>query len=112
MNAQAPSRVERSHRSGPQPPSLRDNLLVLAALLLLLGLSAGSALIPMGAFNEVANLGIAVVKALLVLTFFMRLKSDSPLLRLVAGAGFAWLALLITLALADLLSRHPLLPPW
>ena len=111
MNAQAPARIKRSHRSGPEPPSLRGNLLVLAALLILLGLSAGSALIPMGAFNEVANLGIAVVKALLVLTFFMRLKSDSPLLRLVAGAGFAWLALLITLSLADLLSRHPLLLP-
>jgi cytochrome c oxidase subunit 4 len=109
MNAPAPS---RRHRSGPEPPSLRGNLLVLAALLVLLALSAGSALIPMGAFNEVANLGIAALKALLVLVFFMRLKSDSPLLRLVAAMGFAWLALLIALSLADLLSRHPLLPPW
>ena len=106
------ARIARSHRSGPRPPSLRGNLLVLAALLALLGLSAGSALIPMGAFNEVANLGIAAVKALLVLMFFMRLKSDSPLLRLVAGAGFAWLALLIVLSLADLLNRQDLLPPW
>jgi cytochrome c oxidase subunit IV len=112
MNAHVPSRSKRSHRSGPEPPSLRSNLLVLAALLVLLGLSAGSALIPMGPFNEVANLGIAAVKALLVLVFFMRLKTDSPLLRLVAGTGFAWLALLIALSLADLLSRHYLLPPW
>jgi cytochrome c oxidase subunit 4 len=70
----------RRHRTGPEPPALRSNLLVLAALL--------------------------------VLAFFMRLKSDSPLLRLVAGAGFAWLALLIALSLADVLSRHYLLPPW
>jgi len=112
MNARAPSRQPRNHRSGPAPPSLRSNLLVLAALLVLLGLSAGSALIPMGAFNEVANLGIAAMKALLVLVFFMRLKSDSALLRLVAGTGFAWLALLIALSLADLLSRQNLLPPW
>jgi cytochrome c oxidase subunit 4 len=47
-----------------------------------------------------------------VLAFFMRLKSDSPLLRLVAGMGFAWLALLIALSLADVLSRHYLPPPW
>jgi cytochrome c oxidase subunit 4 len=109
MNAHKPS---RSHRSGPAPPSLRSNLLVLAALLALLGLSAGSALVPMGAFNEVANLGIAAVKALLVLIFFMRLKTDNPLLRLVAATGFTWLALLIALSLADLLSRQNLLPPW
>lgn len=109
MNAPVAS---RRHRSGPEPPSLRSNLLVLAALLMLLGLSAGSALIPLGPFNMVANLGIAAVKALLVLAFFMRLKSDSPLLRLVAGAGFAWLALLIALSLADVLSRHYLPPPW
>ena len=37
--------------------------------LVLPGLSAGSALIPLGAFSEVA--GIAAVKALPVLIFFM-----------------------------------------
>jgi cytochrome c oxidase subunit IV len=103
--------VRRTHRSGPEPPSLRSNLRVLAALLLLLGTSAGSALIPMGVFNEVANLGIAAVKALLVLVFFMRLKTDSPLLRLVAALGFAWLGLLIALSLADLLTRVALQVP-
>jgi cytochrome c oxidase subunit IV len=112
MNTHRSSRSHRSHRSGPAPPSLLSNLSVLAALLVLLGLSAGSALIPMGAFNEVANLGIAAVKALLVLIFFMRLKTDNPLLRLVAATGFTWLALLIGLSLADLLSRQNLLPPW
>ncbi|WP_426702783.1 cytochrome C oxidase subunit IV family protein [Rhodanobacter sp. Col0626] len=66
----------------------------------------------MGAFNEVANLGIASVKTLLVLIFFMRLKTDSSLLRLVAAMGFAWLALLIALPLADVLTRSSMLIPW
>ena len=112
MSARSPTHQTRSHRSGPVPPSLRSNLLVLAALLVLLGLSAGSALIPMGVFNEVANLGIAAMKALLVLVFFMRLKTDSPLLRLVAAGGFAGVGLLVALSLAVLLSRQNLLPPW
>jgi cytochrome c oxidase subunit 4 len=111
MNARA-DRPARSHRSGPRPPSLASNLWTLAALLLLLALSAGSALFKLGAFNEVANLGIAIVKALLVLTIFMRLKTDNALLRIVAGAGFAWLAVLIALSLADVLTRTPLLAPW
>lgn len=101
---------ETQHTSTP-PPSLAAHLWVLGALLLLLALSAGSALLPLGAFNEVADLGIAVIKALLVLAFFMRLRWDNPLLRIVASAGFAWLAVLIALALADQLTRTPLLVP-
>jgi cytochrome c oxidase subunit 4 len=111
MNARV-ARPQRTHRSGPRPPSLASNLWTLAALLVLLALSAGSALLRLGPFNEVANLGIAAVKALLVLGIFMRLKSDNALLRIVASAGFAWLAVMIALALADVLTRTPLLVPW
>ncbi|MEI7035334.1 cytochrome C oxidase subunit IV family protein [Fulvimonas yonginensis] len=111
MNARA-SHPRRTHRSGPRPPSLAGNLWTLAALLALLGLSAGSALLRLGPFNIVANLGIATAKALLVLTIFMRLKTDNALLRIVASAGFAWLAVMIALALADVLTREPLLVPW
>lgn len=107
MSARA--RPPRSHRSGPRPPSLASNLWALAALLVLLALTAGSAFIPMGAFNTFANLAIAVAKALIVMIIYMRLATDSPLLRMVAMAGFAWLALLVALALADLLTRVPLL---
>lgn len=105
-------RPSRTHRSGPRPPSLGGNLWTLVALLGLLAVSAGSALLRLGPFNEVANLGIAAIKALLVLAVFMRLKTDNALLRIVAGVGFAWLALLIALALADVLTREPLLVPW
>lgn len=108
MNA----RPQRTHRSGPRPPTLGSNLWTLLALLVLLGLSAGSALLKLGPFNTVANLGIAVAKALLVLAIFMRLKTDNALLRIVASVGFAWLAVLIALSLADVLTRTPLLAPW
>lgn len=111
MTARA-ARPERSHRSGPRPPSLGSNLWTLFALLVLLALSAGSALLKLGLFNEVANLGIAAIKALLVLTVFMRLKTDNALLRIVASVGFAWLAVLIALSLSDVLTRTPLLAPW
>lgn len=103
--------MKETPHTSTRPPSLLAHLLVLAALLVLLGLSAGSALLPLGVFNTIANLGIAVCKALLVLAFFMRLRWDNPLLRIVASAGFAWLAVLIALALADVLTRTPLLVP-
>jgi cytochrome c oxidase subunit IV len=96
---------ERSHKTGPKPPTLRMNLWVLAALLVLLALTVGSAHLDLGPFNVIVSLAIAVAKALLVMTFFMRLNTDSPLLRIVAVCGFAWLSILITLAIADLLTR-------
>jgi len=95
----------RTHRSGPKPPSLAVNLLVLVGLLVLLALTVGSAFLKLGPGNVAANVGIAGLKALLVLTFYMRLKSDTPLFRIVAVVGFAWLAVLIALSLADLLTR-------
>lgn len=104
-------RAARTHQSGPRPPSLASNLWTLLALLVLLGLSAGSALLKLGPFNTALGLGIAVVKALLVLTIFMRLKTDNALLRIVASAGFAWLAVMIALSLGDLLTRTHLLVP-
>lgn len=94
------------------PPSLRNQLGVLVALLILLLLSAGSALLSLGAFNTVANLGIAAAKVALVMVFFMRLRSSSPLVRIVSLAGFAWLSMLIVLSVADFLTRTPLPAPW
>lgn len=95
----------RAHKTGPKPPSLRANLLLLAALLALLTLTVVCAELPLGAFNVVAALAIACAKALLVMMFFMRLKTDNPLLRIVAAVGFAFLAILIALSLADTLTR-------
>lgn len=100
------------HENTPKLPTVRNQLIVLAALLILLLLSAGSALLPLGVFNTVANLGIATIKVLLVMVFFMRLRSSSPLIRIASTVGFAWLSMLIVLAVADLLTRVPLHVPW
>ena len=51
------------------------------ALLILLGLSVGSAYVQLGAFNTPTNLAIAAVKVALVVVFFMQLDSSSALLQ-------------------------------
>lgn len=51
-------------------------------------------------------LALAVTQMLLVLTFFMRLRDSTRLVRLVAGGGFCWLLFLFILALADYLTRQ------
>lgn len=98
--------------SGTSPPSLRSQLGALVGLLLLLAATAGLAYVPLGAFNLVLALAISTAKTLLVMLIFMRLRSASAVVRLVAIAGFAWLSLLFLITLADYLTRVTLAPPY
>jgi cytochrome c oxidase subunit 4 len=75
------------------------------ALLTLLALTTASSFIPLHAFNLVANLAIALAKALLVMLVFMRLRRSAPMIRIIAGAGVFWLALLAGLSLLDFAAR-------
>jgi cytochrome c oxidase subunit 4 len=83
---------------------------VAAALIVLLVLTYAAAQIDLGPFNIVVALAIAIVKAGLVVTFFMEAKWSSRLTWLFAGAGLLWLALLIGGVLEDVLTRAHILP--
>jgi cytochrome c oxidase subunit 4 len=74
-------------------------------LLFLLALTIGSAYIPLGAGNSVLNLAIAALKALLVLLFFMHLRSSSTMIRLTAASALLWLTFIFALTFVDYLSR-------
>lgn len=78
---------------------------VFAALLLLTGLTVWVAYIDLGAANSVVAVAIAVLKACLVLVFFMHLRFSSPLTWVWAGLGFFWLAVMIAFTIADEVSR-------
>jgi len=92
--------------------SVRRLALIWLALLVLLALTCGSAFVPMGIWNSVANFAIAVAKALLVAVFFMHLARGRPVYRLVAVAALYTLALLMTLSLADYSARERYPAPW
>jgi len=83
----------------------RTYIFVYLALLILLGGTIGLAYVDLGIWNTVAAITIAVVKALLVVFFFMHVKYSSNLTRVYVLAGFLWLALLIGLTLTDYLTR-------
>lgn len=99
----------RDHTEHVTP--VRRYLLVLIALLLLLALSAGSALLKLGTFNGVINLAVSVTKTLLVMAVFMHETQARNLTRLVSALGFLWLAMLIGGALLDFLTRPALGTP-
>lgn len=56
--------------------------------------------------NTVVALAIAVVKASLVVLFFMHIRYSSHLSRLVVVAGLFWLAILIALTASDVFTRN------
>lgn len=80
-------------------------LLVWAVLLGLLALTVAISLVDVGAWNIVANIAIAALKAGLVMWIFMHLNALRGVVRLVALGALLWVAILFALTLADYLTR-------
>lgn len=78
---------------------------VFAGLLALLALSAGLSRILSGTLGVAVALAIAAAKLGLIAAFFMRLRTQGGLIRIVAAAGFLWLGVLGLLVFADYASR-------
>jgi cytochrome c oxidase subunit 4 len=79
--------------------------MVLVGLLVLTLGTFGAAKLDLGKMNFIVALLIAGGKASLVVLFFMHAKYSERLTRIVIGAGLMWLAILMTLTLADYATR-------
>jgi cytochrome c oxidase subunit IV len=90
-----------SHETLP----VRVYLIVYAALLVLLVATVAVAYWDIGPWGVLLALFIATVKALLVLLYFMHVRTSGPLVWVFAGAGFLWLAILLVGTVHDYLSR-------
>jgi cytochrome c oxidase subunit 4 len=58
-----------------------------------------------GSLNTPIALAIAGVKATLVILFFMGVKYNTPLTKVVAASGFLWLIILFGITMGDYLTR-------
>ena len=96
----APTKHEH-HIVGP-----KTYLSILIALLVLTATTTGAAFINMGVFSPIVALGIACLKAVLVILFFMHIRYSSKVMMLTVGAGFFTFLVLITMTLSDYISRN------
>ena len=78
---------------------------IFGSLMILTGITVGVAFINLGHFNFPVAISIAILKATLVVLFFMHVKDSSRLTKLIVGTGFFFLLVLFTLTLTDYLSR-------
>ena len=84
---------------------VRTYYAIFAALLVMTALTVAVAFVDLGRMNTVIALTIAVIKATLVILFFMHVYYGSRLTWIVLATGFFWLAVLITFTMSDVLSR-------
>jgi cytochrome c oxidase subunit 4 len=85
------------------PKSTYYTVCILLAVLLFATVAAAQ--VDLDAWNVPIALAIAMVKAALIMLFFMHVRYATPLVKLFAAGGFLWLAILLTLTMADYLTR-------
>lgn len=95
---------------GVHVSSVKFNAIILAALLVLTGLTYLTATLDLGLFDTPVALLIAFTKTLLVVLFFMHVRWASGLTQILAATGFAFLILLFGFTFADVLTRTRELP--
>ena len=85
--------------------------LIFGALMVLTALTVGIAYVNLGQLNIVVALAVAIVKASLVVMFFMHLKYESHLTKVVLGAGVFWLVILLGIIMDYLTRSWMYVPP-
>jgi cytochrome c oxidase subunit 4 len=78
---------------------------ILFALLLGTALTVWASFVDLGVWNPVIALAIATTKAVLVVLYFMHVRYSSKLTMLTVGAGIFMFLTLVSLTLADYMSR-------
>ena len=79
--------------------------LIFAALMVGTAITVGVAFVDLGPFNAVVALTIAVLKATLVVLFFMHVRYSTRLTWAVVVGSVFWLGLLLALTFSDYLTR-------
>jgi cytochrome c oxidase subunit 4 len=78
---------------------------IFGSLMVFTTITVSVAFINLGALNFPVAISIAIVKATLVILFFMHLKYSSRLTKLICASAFFFLIVLFGLTLSDYLSR-------
>ncbi len=86
----------------------RTYVIIGLILLVFTALTYGANFVPLGPLQSVVALGIAVIKALLIILFFMNARFSKGITRVVIGAGLLWLGIFLVGTLHDYLTRGAL----
>ena len=94
------------HAAPHHQAPLAAYFVVFGALMVLTVLTVWVSRIDLGAMNTAVAMAIAIVKALVVILWFMHVIHSPRLTWIVVISSFLWLAVLFVLTFSDYLTRH------
>jgi cytochrome c oxidase subunit IV len=100
----------REHAEAEHHLTPRIYVAIWAALIGLVILTLVLGEVPLGRWNFPIAFLIAMIKAVLIVLFFMHVRYSPGLIRVVAFAGFFWFAIMLGLTFADYFTRDWLEP--
>ncbi len=104
MELQSP-RSDETHGEHIHVVSPKVYLAILVILLIFTATTVAVSYVDLGVFNAVVALAIACIKMMLVVLFFMHIKYSTKLTKLTVVSGVFIFFTLISLTLADYISR-------
>ena len=93
--------MEQEHHVVP----VRTYLTVFVALMVLVAVTVSASFINLGIASVIIALGIATVKAGLIMLYFMHLRYSPKITWVFAGLGFFGLVIMILIAMGDYVAR-------
>jgi cytochrome c oxidase subunit 4 len=80
-------------------------VVVWLSLLILLAVTVGTAYVHLGWFNIAAAVTIAVLKAVIIILYFMHVRYSPKVVWIFVGAGFFWLGIIFVGTLTEYFTR-------
>lgn len=80
---------------------------IFLSLMVLTAITVGIAYVDLGKMNDIVAMLIAVSKAMLVILFFMHVKDNPRLIKVLVSIGFFFFLILIAFTVQDYVTR-----PW
>jgi cytochrome c oxidase subunit IV len=99
--------MEQEHYVVP----VRTYLTVFVVLMVLVAVTVSASFIDLGIVSVIVALGIATVKAGLIMLYFMHLRYSSKITWVFAGLGFLGLLIMILIAMGDYVARGGVIVP-
>jgi cytochrome c oxidase subunit 4 len=101
-----PTQIDVDNQMNSPIVPISTYLRVFAALVVLLVVTVAVAQVHLGILNTPIAMLIALVKAAMIVLFFMHVRNAPPLVRVFAAGGFLWLAIMFIFTFSDVLTRH------
>jgi cytochrome c oxidase subunit 4 len=95
------------HGTAEPPHSARTYIIVFVVLMVLAGATYALGEGKLGSWSLPFAMGVATIKALLVMTFFMHLNEHKGAVRVTMAVAFIFLGILIAITIGDVATRFP-----